>query len=198
VGLIALTWLFFFLYGPVEDALPVYVAHDLHAHASLLGAYWSAYGAGALVASLITGASRLRDSRTILILIVAGWGACLIPFAFAPVPVTIGCLALGGVIYGPFIPLTYAMFQSATTTANLPALLAARSAFIVIATPLGTVVGGPVVGAIGATGTLAASGATTILLAVITGLVWRSDLRAASRLPGRGRPGHSPGHALGQ
>ena len=27
LGLIALTWLFFFLYGPVEDALPVYVAH---------------------------------------------------------------------------------------------------------------------------------------------------------------------------
>jgi hypothetical protein len=39
LGLIALTWLFFFLYGPVEDALPVYVAHDLHAHARLLGAY---------------------------------------------------------------------------------------------------------------------------------------------------------------
>lgn len=39
LGLLVLTWLFFFLYGPVEDALPVYVAHDLHAHAGLLGAY---------------------------------------------------------------------------------------------------------------------------------------------------------------
>ncbi len=33
LSLLALTWLFFFLYGPVEDALPVYVAHDLQAHA---------------------------------------------------------------------------------------------------------------------------------------------------------------------
>jgi hypothetical protein len=46
--------LFFFLYGPVEDALPVYVATDLHARAPLLGAYWTAFGMGALVASLVT------------------------------------------------------------------------------------------------------------------------------------------------
>lgn len=155
LSLIAMTSLFFFfLYGPVEDALPVYVAHDAHAHAGLLGAYWSAFGAGALLASLITGASRARDKRTVIVLIVAGWGACLVPFTFAPVPVTVGCFALGGLIDGPFIPLTYAMFQSATTTANLPSLLAARSALTVIATPLGTVVGGPLVGAIGAGATL--------------------------------------------
>src|SRR5436305_1022545 len=29
--------------GPVEDALPVYVAHDLHAPARLLGAYWASF-----------------------------------------------------------------------------------------------------------------------------------------------------------
>jgi predicted MFS family arabinose efflux permease len=179
---VALTWLFFFLYGPVEDALPVYVSHDAHAHAGLLGAYWSAYGVGALVSSLITGTSRVRQHRTVIVLIVAGWGACLIPFALAPVPVTIACLALGGLIYGPFIPLTYAMFQSATTTANLPSMLAARSALTVLATPLGTVVGGPVVGAVGAAATLAASGATTILLAAATTFVWRGHLaRARSR-----------------
>jgi hypothetical protein len=34
LSLTILTWLFFFLYGPVEAALPVYVAHDLHAGAS--------------------------------------------------------------------------------------------------------------------------------------------------------------------
>jgi MFS family permease len=39
-GLLTLTWVFFFLYGPVEDALPVYVARDLHSHSGLLGAYW--------------------------------------------------------------------------------------------------------------------------------------------------------------
>lgn len=46
LSLTVLTWLFFFLYGPVETALPVYVARDLHADAGLLGAYWTAFGVG--------------------------------------------------------------------------------------------------------------------------------------------------------
>jgi len=56
LSVIAVTFVFFFLYGPVEDALPVYVARDAHAQAPLLGVYWSAFGAGALIASVTTGA----------------------------------------------------------------------------------------------------------------------------------------------
>lgn len=166
------------MYGPVEAALPVYVAHDVHAQASLLGVYWSAYGAGALIASLIAGTLHGRhDHRTLTVLIVAGWGACLVPFAFAPVAVTVGCFALGGLVYGPFIPLTYSIFQGATTPANLPSVLAARSAFTIIATPLGAAVGGPLVGALGAGATLSASGVATMLVGVAAAIVWRSHLR---------------------
>src|SRR6266540_3140226 len=161
LALTAVTWVFFFLYGPVEAALPVYVARDLRADAGLLGAYWTAFGVGALVATLIVGTLRGHDVRRITVWIVAGWGACLIPFAFAPVGVTVACFALGGLIYGPFIPLTYSVFQSATTTANLPAVLAARSALVMVSTPLGTAIGGPLVGALGASETLAASGVWT-------------------------------------
>jgi predicted MFS family arabinose efflux permease len=143
LSLTVVSWLFFFLSGPVEDAVPVYVAHDLHAHAGLLGAYWTAFGVGALAATLITGTLRGRNMRRITLLIVAGWGACLLPFNFAPVAVTLSCFALGGLIYGPLIPLTYALFQCATTTANLPTVLAARSAILMTSTPLGTAVGGP-------------------------------------------------------
>jgi MFS family permease len=141
MSLIILTWLFFFLYGPVEVALPVYVAHDLHADAGLLGTYWTAFGIGALAAALMTGTLRNLNIRRITLLIVAGWGACLLPFVFAPVCVTLACFALGGLIYGPFIPLTYALFQSSTTGANLPTVLAARSAIIMVATPIGTAIG---------------------------------------------------------
>jgi MFS family permease len=181
LSLTALTWLFFFLYGPVEDALPVYVASDLHARAPLLGAYWTAFGVGALVASLITGTLRSRDIRRVTLLVVAGWGACLMPFAFAPVGVTLACFALGGMIYGPFIPLTYAQFQSATTAANLPAVLAARSAMVMVSTPLGTALGGPLVGALGAAKTLAASGTATVLLAAAAAVLWRRDRAPGSR-----------------
>jgi predicted MFS family arabinose efflux permease len=173
LALTAVTWVFFFLYGPVEAALPVYVARDLRADAGLLGAYWTAFGVGALAATLVAGTLRGHDVRRITVWIVAGWGACLIPFGFAPVGVTVACFALGGLIYGPFIPLTYAQFQSATTTANLPAVLAARSALVMVSTPLGTAIGGPLVGALGASETLAASGVATLALAAAASIVWR-------------------------
>ena len=180
LGLIALTWLFFFLYGPVEDALPVYVAHDLHAHARLLGAYWTSFGIGALTSTLLVGMLRRRATRKIVLLIVAGWGACLVPFAFAPTWATLACFALGGLIYGPFTPLTYALFQSITTTANLPSVLAARSAALIVSTPLGTAVGGPLVAGLGAKWTLAASGIATLGLAVVATPIWAGG-RARSR-----------------
>ena len=180
LGLIVLTWFFFFLYGPVEDALPVYVAHDLHSHARLLGAYWTSFGVGALVSTLLLGALSSRATRRITLLIVAGWGACLVPFAFAPVGVTLVCFAIGGLVYGPFVPLTYALFQSITTTANLPSVLAARSAALIVATPLGTAIGGPIVAGIGAGWTLTASGAATVLLAALASAVWRREVSDGS------------------
>jgi hypothetical protein len=108
---------------------------------------------------------------------------CLIPFAFAPVGVTVACFALGGLIYGPFIPLTYSLFQSATTTANLPAVLAARSALVMVSTPLGTAIGGPLVGALGASETLAASGVATVALAVVAAIVWTRRRPGATDRP---------------
>ena len=89
------------------------------------------------------------------------------------------CFALGGLIYGPFIPLTYSLFQSATTTANLPAVLAARSALVMVSTPLGTAIGGPLVGALGASETLAASGIATVALAIAASIVWTLDRAGA-------------------
>lgn len=186
LGLIVLTWLFFFLYGPVEDALPVYVAHDLHAHARLLGFYWASFGVGALTSTLLTGALRGRATRTVVLLIVAGWGACLIPFAFAPTAVTLACFALGGVVYGPFTPLTFALFQSITSTANLPSVLAARSAALIVASPLGTAIGGPLVAGLGAGWTLTASGGATVLLAAIAAPIWRAG-RSEDSAPTRAR-----------
>jgi len=180
LGLIVVTWLFFFLYGPVEVALPVYVAHDLDADAGLLGVYWTSFGIGALAATVITGTLRARKLRRVTLLIVVGWGACLLPFAFAPVGVTLVCFAVGGLIYGPFIPLTYALFQSATTTANLPSVLAARSALLIVSTPLGTVVGGPIVESIGAAETLTASGIATVVLAAGASILWPRNSPAGS------------------
>jgi MFS family permease len=182
LSLTVVTWIFFFLYGPVEVALPVYVAHDQAAPAGLLGVYWTGFGVGALVATLITGALRARNMRRTALLIVAGWGACLLPFAFAPIPITVLSFALGGLIYGPFIPLTYALFQSSAPAAKLPEVLAARSAVVIVSTPLGTAIGGPLVAGLGATGTLFASGIATIALAAAASVVWRERTPAVDAL----------------
>jgi hypothetical protein len=73
LGLTVVTWLFFFLYGPVEAALPVYVAQDVHSDSQLLGVYWAAFGVGALAATLATGALQSGDVRWTAVLIIAGW-----------------------------------------------------------------------------------------------------------------------------
>ena len=172
LSLTIVTWIFFFLYGPVEVALPVYVALELGGSSQLLGLYWTSFALGALTATLVTGALRTGNVRGIAIAIVAGWGACLLPFAFAPVPITLVCFAVGGLIYGPFVPLTYALFQSATSAAELPAVLAARGTVVIVSTPVGIALGGPLVGLLGGGGTLFASGLATVLLAVVSLVVW--------------------------
>jgi MFS family permease len=189
LSLTVVTWFFFFLYGPVEVALPVYVAHELHGPAQLLGAYWTSFALGALTATLVTGALRTGNVRAIAIAIVAGWGACLLPFAFAPVPVTLLCFAAGGLIYGPFVPLTYALFQSATPAADLPGVLAARGTVVIVSTPLGVALGGPLVSLLGGGGTLAASGLGTVLLAIVALLVWPRESASGRQEAGREHAG---------
>ena len=188
LSLTVVTWIFFFLYGPVEVALPVYVARDQAAPAGLLGAYWTSFGVGALIATLLTGSLRARNMRRVTLLIVAGWGACLLPFGFAPIPITVVSFALGGLIYGPFIPLTYALFQSTAPAAKLPEVLAARSAVVMMSTPLGTAIGGPLVASLGASGTLAASGVATIALAAAASVLWTDQKPIRNREAQDGEP----------
>jgi len=51
-GLLALSFVFYLLHGPVEVALPVHVATDLHGSAALLGTFWAVFGVGAVTGEL--------------------------------------------------------------------------------------------------------------------------------------------------
>jgi hypothetical protein len=59
---------------------------------------------------------------------------------------------------------------------------------LIVSTPLGTAVGGPIVAALGAAQTLTASGVATILLAIVATIAWRRrgtyESRADVRLGG--------------
>src|SRR5690606_507021 len=80
LGLLVLTWLFNFLYGPVEVALPLHVTDDLHAPGTLLGLYWALFGVGAVLGGLAVGALKRLPLWPATLAIVLGWGLTLLPF----------------------------------------------------------------------------------------------------------------------
>ena len=165
VGLLALTWFFNFLYGPVEVALPLHVTEDLRAPGAVLGLYWALFGAGAVLGGLAVGTLQKLPLWPLTVAIVVGWGLCLLPFGFdAPTAVTMACFALGGAIYGPFVALSVTLMQAKSPPQHLAAMLAARSAVLLTAMPLGAALGGPLTLALGPRATLAVSGLATLAL----------------------------------
>ncbi|GAA2378310.1 hypothetical protein Cme02nite_19410 [Catellatospora methionotrophica] len=184
LGLLALTAVFFFLYGPVEVALPLFVVDTLGRSAGFLGVYWAVFGVGALLGGLLAGALRRVSPWPFAIAVIAGWGAALLPFGLTTSTwITLVGLAAGGVIYGPFPAFNITLFQSAADPADLPAVLAARGSITVAAAPIGAAFGGPLVTWLGPGGTLLASGALTVALAVVAAV-----LRLASAARRRSAP----------
>lgn len=168
LGLLTLTWFFNLLYGPVEVALPLHVTDDLHGPGSLLGLYWVLFGVGAVLGGLAVGALRQLPLWPVTIGIVVAWGLALLPFGFGvPTAVTVACFMLGGAIYGPFVALSVTLMQAKSPPQYLAAMLAARSAVLLTASPLGTALGGPVTTALGPRATLGGSGLATVLLGVV-------------------------------
>lgn len=170
-GLLSLTVVFYALYGPVEVALPVYVAGAAHGSAALLGGFWTANAAGAVIGSLAAPYLRARPVWPAMIGIVAGWGLALLPVGLgAPLAVSLACSAAGGIIYAPYTSLSTAVFQDASPAGAIGQVLAIRSAWIIASVPLGSACGGPVVAALGARGTLLASALATVALALVAAL----------------------------
>jgi MFS family permease len=165
LGLLTLTWFFNLLYGPVEVALPLHVTDDLHAPGTLLGLYWTLFGIGAVLGGLAVGALRQLPLWPVTIGIVIAWGLVLLPFGLpVPTAVTVACFALGGAIYGPFVALSVTLMQAKSPPQYLAAMLAARSAVLLTASPLGTALGGPLTSTLGPRATLSGSGLATVLL----------------------------------
>nr|WP_238345600.1 MFS transporter [Actinopolymorpha cephalotaxi] len=174
LGLLVLTWAFNFLFGPVEVALPLHVTGGDRGHTTLLGAYWTAFGIGAVAGGLAVGALRRLSPAPVLLAVVACWGLVLLPFGFGPpTAVELVCFGLGGMIYGPFPAVSYTLLQSRTPAAALSSVLAARSAVLLTAAPVGTAIGGPLTSVFRPAHVLAGSGAATLLLAVAAVVAWR-------------------------
>ncbi|WP_051969198.1 MFS transporter [Kitasatospora azatica] len=171
--LLAVTWLFNLFYGPVEVALPLFVAQDLHAGAGALGLYWAAFGIGAVSGALAVGALRNLPLWPVLLCIIAGHGLAMLPFALhAPAMFSLAGFTLGGVIYGPYSALAFKLFQDHTPATLLTTVLALRASVLLTASPVGAALGGPLTTALGARQVLTGTGIAMILVAACAAALW--------------------------
>ena len=179
VGLLMLSFGFFFLFGPFYAALPIHVTDELHASATMLGAYYTAFGIGAVIGGLVTGYLRRLPLWPTTVGIVAANGAALLPLGLgAPPAVALASFTLAGIIWAPYMSTSMALFQRTTPTDRLGPVLAANGSVLVVAVPLGTVLGGTLVTAMGARETLLVSAVATVVLgACAAGLLVLRSLR---------------------
>lgn len=183
LGLLVLSLGFFFLFGPVYVAMPIHITDDLHASATLLGAYYTAFGLGGLVGGVVAGHLRDWPLGATTVGIVIGFGVAMLPLGLgAPAGLSLPAFALAGVIWAPYRSTSMALFQRSTSTTQLPTVLAANGAILVLAVPLGTMLGGPLVGAIGARPTLLLCAMAIVALGLTAGAIASS--RRSPRSPG--------------
>jgi len=168
LGITLLCVVFFGLYGPVEVALPVFVSQTLHAGPGVLGGYWTLFAIGATVGALGASWTQRFGLWRVALAVVAGWSICLLPFGFVhSVIVGFIALAVGGLVYGPFLPLKTTIIQRHSPPGSLTTIAAASGVLTVPASPIGTALGGPLVAAIGPGSTLLASGLATVAAAAV-------------------------------
>jgi MFS family permease len=139
-----LSLVFFFSYGPLEAALPLYSDDILRTDARGYGLLWSALAVGALLGTLSsTMLSKRLRLGVALPLIALLWGASLLPMAFTnKLWFACGLLFLGGLMWGPYTPMETTLLQRNIPKAQLGRVFGARSTLLTAGSPLGLAVGG--------------------------------------------------------
>ncbi|GAA1865308.1 MFS transporter [Actinomadura bangladeshensis] len=168
LGLLVLSFVFNLLYGPIEVAVPVFVAERLGGQPALLGWIWGAFGVGAVIGALVTGTLRQLPLWPTALAIVAGWGLAMYALAgFGTLTAAIAGFGFGGLVYAPYGPVSITLLQRKAPVDELVSLSAFRSAVLVTASPLGAGLGGLLVTGLGPVDAIRLSGLATVGLAVL-------------------------------
>ena len=167
-----LSLVFFFSYGPLEAALPLYSEAVLQTDARGYGLLWSALAVGALIGTLSsTALSRRVRLGVALPLIALLWGASLLPMVFVnDLWLACGLLLLGGLMWGPYTPMETTLLQRNVPKAQLGRVFGARSTLLTGGSPLGLAIGGMLLAFVPPTVVIALS-AVACLLVGLSGLV---------------------------
>jgi MFS family permease len=138
-----LTFVFYLAYGPLEVAAPIYSDQILKAGSQGYGLMWSAIGVGTLFGAPLAGVLSRFKPGVVLPLIAVLWGVCLLPLGFtSSLPLALFCLALGGVIWGPYIILETSLIQRVVPASLHGRVFGARLALTAPSVPLGAALGG--------------------------------------------------------
>lgn len=139
-----LSLVFFFSYGPLEAALPLYSDAILQTDARGYGLLWSALAVGALIGTLSsTMLSKHLRLGVALPLIALLWGVSLLPMVFINnLWLACGLLLLGGLMWGPYTPMETTLLQRNVPKAQLGRVFGARSTLLTGGSPLGLAIGG--------------------------------------------------------
>jgi len=161
-----LSLVFFFSYGPLEAAMPLYSDAILQTDARGYGLLWSALAVGALIGTLSsTTLSRRLRLGVALPLIALLWGASLLPMAFTnKLWLACGLLLLGGLMWGPYTPMETTLLQRNVPKEQLGRVFGARSTLLTGGSPLGLAVGGILLAFVPATSVIAFSAIACILV----------------------------------
>jgi predicted MFS family arabinose efflux permease len=181
-ALTLLSLVFFFSYGPLEAALPVYSAQTLHASAGGYGLLWTGFGIGAFAGVLtLTRLSHRWPPGIALPMIAVLWGALLCPLFFIrQLPLAMLVLGVAGASWAPYTPMETTLLQRLVPAEIRGQVFGARHSLVVAATPLGAACGGLLLQYLPAPLVIAISGLACIL-AGLGGLVSPS-LRRLQRL----------------
>lgn len=142
-ALLLLTFAYFFAYGPLEPALPLYARDHLHAGGGGYGALWSAVGAGAIAGLvLVKPLSRLRPG-IVNAAGAIGWGVLLVPLPWVhSLTPALVVLFFAGVVWAPYIAIEASVIQQLMPPATHGTVFGARRSAMVLASPSGAAVGG--------------------------------------------------------
>ena len=161
-----LSLVFFFSYGPLEAALPVYGDAVLRTDARGYGLLWFALAGGALIGTLASAMlSRRVRLGVALPLIALLWGASLLPMVIVDqLWPACGLLLLGGTMWGPYTPMETTLLQRNVPKAQLGRVFGARSTLLAAGSPLGLAIGGVLLAYVSSTVVIAHSAVTCVLV----------------------------------
>lgn len=163
--LFLVVFLFNLFYGPVEVALPLLVTDALNADSRALGVLWTSFGLGALCGALLINQLRRFSQRGLLVSIIGGWAASLcVLSATSTITIAAAALAVGGIVYGPFVAIAYTVLQETQRQQDQQPVFTLWAAGLTAAAPLGLGLAGPLVAGTGSRGGLLVSALVTALL----------------------------------